>query len=71
MYFFLVIAHLDEADSEKIAENLSTVKLLMGAVGDVEVIPESLMNAAGAVSGSGPAYVSIVLIIILLINNNF
>lgn len=34
----------------------------MSAVGDVEVIPESLMNAAGAVSGSGPAYVSIVFI---------
>jgi len=31
----------------------------MSAVGGVEVIPESLMNAAGAISGSGPAYVSI------------
>lgn len=40
-------------------KNLSTVKLLMSAVGDVEVIPESLMNAAGAVSGSGTAYVRI------------
>lgn len=32
----------------------------MGAIGGVDVIPESLMNAAGAVSGSGPAYVSII-----------
>lgn len=31
----------------------------MSSVGDVDVIPESLMNAAGAISGSGPAYVSI------------
>jgi len=38
----------------------------MNAVGDVEVIPESLMNAAGAVSGSGPAYVSIV-----FVNSNY
>lgn len=31
----------------------------MSAVGGAEVIPESLMDAAGAISGSGPAYVSI------------
>lgn len=50
---------------EEVSENLSTVKLLMGAIGGVDIIPESLMNAAGAVSGSGPAYVSII-----LLNNN-
>lgn len=61
--FFLAISYPSEADSEEIAINLPTVKLLMSAVGDVEVIPESLMNAAGAVSGSGPAYVRISFII--------
>jgi len=45
---------------EEISVTLPKVKLLMSAVGGVEVIPESLMNAAGAISGSGPAYVSIV-----------
>lgn len=44
---------------EEISVTLPKVKLLMSAVGGVEVIPESLMNAAGAISGSGPAYVSI------------
>jgi pyrroline-5-carboxylate reductase len=43
---------------EEVSENLSTIKLLMGAIGGVDILPESLMNAAGAVSGSGPAYVS-------------
>lgn len=37
----------------------------MGAVGGVEVIPESLMNAAGAISGSGPAYVSLKYIMVM------
>lgn len=54
----LVISHLSDAKPEEIALTLPTVKLLMDAVGGVEVIPESLMNAAGAVSGCGPAYVS-------------
>ncbi|VVC31455.1 Pyrroline-5-carboxylate reductase, catalytic, N-terminal,NAD(P)-binding domain,Pyrroline-5-carboxylate [Cinara cedri] len=58
---FSVIAHMDNADSKKIFENLPTVKYLMGAVGGVEVIPESLMNAAGAVSGSGPAYAFLII----------
>lgn len=40
----------------------------MSAVGSVEVIPESLMNAAGAVSGSGPAYVRILFINFLFLH---
>lgn len=57
-----MISYLSEGNSDDIATTLPTVKILMNAVGDVEVIPESLMNAAGAVSGSGPAYVSIVFV---------
>jgi len=57
-----VISYLKYGNPKSIAEHLPTVKLLMSSVGDVEVIPESLMNAAGAISGSGPAYVSIVFI---------
>lgn len=49
------------ANLDEISVTLPNVKLLMSAVGDVEVIPESLMNAAGAVAGSGPAYVCIML----------
>jgi len=56
---FLAISYLSDASLEEIAVTLPKVKLLMSAVGGVEVIPESLMNAAGAISGSGPAYVSI------------
>lgn len=52
------ISYLNDGSSEDIETNLPVVKSLMSAVGDVEVISESLMNAAGAVSGSGPAYVS-------------
>jgi len=59
LIYFLAISHLSDASLEEIAVTLPKVKLLMSAVGDVEVIPESLMNAAGAISGSGPAYVSI------------
>lgn len=58
---FSAISYPNEANSEEIAENLPTVKLLMSAVGGVEVIPESLMNAAGAVSGSGPAYAFLII----------
>ncbi|XP_022171219.1 pyrroline-5-carboxylate reductase [Myzus persicae] len=57
---FSVISHLD-ASLEEIAITLPKVKLLMSAVGDVEVIPESLMNAAGAISGSGPAYAFLII----------
>jgi len=55
---------------EEIAVTLPKIKLLMSAVGDVEVIPETLMNAAGAISGSGPAYVSIVNYKICLYNTS-
>jgi len=34
----------------------------MNAVGDIAVVSESMIDAAGAISGSGPAYVSIVFI---------
>lgn len=42
--------HAGEAD-------LAVAEELMGAVGTTIVIPESLQNAATALSGSGPAYV--------------
>lgn len=38
-------------------EHLELVRAVMGAVGIVEVVPESLQDAATGVSGSGPAYV--------------
>lgn len=64
-----MISHLNDANTEEVNQNLSIVKSLMGAVGGVEVIPETLMDAAGAVSGSGPAYVSTLLIIIYVFNS--
>lgn len=39
------------------AEELSAVLRILGGVGDVEVVPEKLMDAVVAVSGSSPAYV--------------
>ncbi|XP_015364742.1 PREDICTED: pyrroline-5-carboxylate reductase [Diuraphis noxia] len=58
---FSAISYLSDASSEEIAVTLPKVKLLMSAVGGVEVIPESLMNAAGAISGSGPAYAFLII----------
>lgn len=60
--YFLAISHISDANLEEVGKKLPIVKSLMGAVGGVEVIPESLMNAAGAISGSGPAYVSLMYI---------
>ena len=39
------------------AEELSLVRSLLDGIGRCEVVPESLMEAVMAVSGSGPAYV--------------
>lgn len=58
LIFFTVISHLSDVKPEEVSLTLPTVKLMMNAVGGVEVIPETLMDAAGAVSGCGPAYVS-------------
>ncbi|GED99004.1 pyrroline-5-carboxylate reductase [Gordonia crocea] len=38
-------------------EQVQTVSALLGAVGKVMVVPENLMDAVTAISGSGPAYV--------------
>lgn len=38
-------------------EDLATVRLLLGSLGPIVELPESQMDAATAVSGSGPAYV--------------
>lgn len=43
-------AHVTEADLEK-------AKAVLGAVGTVQVLDESLLDAVTAVSGTGPAYV--------------
>lgn len=40
---------------------LGEVDTIMGAVGTTVVLPEKLQDAAGAVSGSGPAYVFLVI----------
>lgn len=46
--------HADEAD-------LKTAESIFGAVGTVEIIPESLMDAVTGLSGSGPVYVFMVI----------
>ncbi len=38
-------------------EDLAQAELLIGTVGSVSIVPESLMNAVTGLSGSGPAYV--------------
>ncbi|MCF8034645.1 MAG: pyrroline-5-carboxylate reductase [Desulfarculaceae bacterium] len=42
-------------------EHLETARLIFGAVGPVVVVEEKLMDAVTAVSGSGPAYVFIII----------
>jgi pyrroline-5-carboxylate reductase len=39
------------------AEHVASAESLLGSVGDVVVVPEAQMDAVAAVSGSGPAYV--------------
>ena len=41
--------------------HLETAKAIFGAVGTVEVVPEELMDAVTGLSGSGPAYVYMVI----------
>jgi pyrroline-5-carboxylate reductase len=45
------------AGSRSSAADMSLVTALFDTVGDVLVVPESQMDAVGAISGSGPAYV--------------
>jgi pyrroline-5-carboxylate reductase len=45
------------AGSRTTAEDLDLITRLFATVGDVLVVPESQMDAVGAISGSGPAYV--------------
>ncbi len=40
------------------AKELKTVELVLGSFGDYVEVPESLMNAVTALSGSGPAYIA-------------
>ncbi|MGH1563783.1 pyrroline-5-carboxylate reductase [Mumia sp. DW29H23] len=46
-------SHCDE-------EQAGRIEAIMGSVGTVVRVPESLQDAAGAISGSGPAYVFLV-----------
>ncbi|XKL61596.1 hypothetical protein PGB90_001429 [Kerria lacca] len=47
----------DDEDKPASEYNIKLVKMIMSAGGICEIIPESLMNAASAVSGSGVAFV--------------
>jgi pyrroline-5-carboxylate reductase len=49
------------ADENMPAAEIRWVEQLMGAVGSVVRIPDSLMHAVTAVSGSGPAYIYLVI----------
>ena len=46
--------------SEPTAENVADVAALFGAIGDVAVVEERYQDACTAISGSGPAYVALV-----------
>lgn len=43
-------------DEGNLPENTETVKALLESAGVVEIVPEKLMDAVTAISGSGPAY---------------
>jgi pyrroline-5-carboxylate reductase len=45
--------------SEASAADVTTTVALFGALGDVVVLPESLQDACGAISGCGPAYMAL------------
>lgn len=51
------IAHDDSADPQ----DVSWVQALMGAVGSVVTVPDQLMHAVTGISGSGPAYIFLVI----------
>ena len=46
--------------SDSTAENVADVAALFGAIGDVAVVEERYQDACAAISGSGPAYVALV-----------
>ncbi|XP_050536888.1 uncharacterized protein LOC126903029 [Daktulosphaira vitifoliae] len=58
---FSVICHESCAIPEELSLTLPKVISLMSAIGKAEVIPESLMDAAGALSGCGPAYTFLII----------
>jgi pyrroline-5-carboxylate reductase len=45
--------------SEASSGDIAVAEALFGALGDVVVLPESLQDACGAISGCGPAYVAL------------
>ncbi|XP_050429668.1 uncharacterized protein LOC126838920 [Adelges cooleyi] len=58
---FSVICSEACAQPEELSLTLPTVISLMNAVGKTEVIPETLIDAVGALSGSGPAYTFLII----------
>lgn len=50
-------------------DDIAIVKTLLEASGVCKQVPESLINAVGALSGSGPAFVTIITKLIFF--NNF
>lgn len=48
---------LAQPDNAVTGDEFEAVKQLFAAVGEVEVLPESLLNSAIAVNGSSPAYI--------------
>ena len=44
------------------SEDISAVETILGVLGVCERIPENMVNAAGALSGSGPSFVSTIII---------
>lgn len=48
---------LAEPESNITAEEFEKIKQIFSSIGKVEILPERLLNAAGSVSGSSPAYI--------------
>jgi pyrroline-5-carboxylate reductase len=53
-----VFAVVYSGGSTATSEDLTMIQNILSVVGISEMVPESLINAAGAVAGSGPAFVS-------------
>jgi pyrroline-5-carboxylate reductase len=53
-----VFALVYSGGSKATSEDLTMVGNILSVAGISEMVPESLINAAGAVAGSGPAFVS-------------